>query len=100
MYSLIWWSVIWRPGKGRLPHWREEARSTPGQPRPPDGALLTALTVPHPDCRASPSLIAARHPDRAPRPLCRLPAGRGGGAARPVRRDLAPDRPLARTARG
>ena len=41
-----------------------------------------------------------RRPDRAPRPLCGVPAGRGGGAARPVRRDPAPDRPLARTARG
>src|SRR5918998_854800 len=38
-------------------------------------------------------------PKRAPRPLRRLPAGRGGGATRPVRRDPAPDRPLARTAR-
>ena len=40
-----------------------------------------------------------RRPDRAPRPLRRLPAGRGGGAARAVRRDPAPDRPPARTAR-
>ena len=41
-----------------------------------------------------------RRPDRAPRPLRRVPAGRGGGAAGAVRRDPAPDRPLARTARG
>ncbi len=40
-----------------------------------------------------------RRPDRAPRPLPRVPAGRGGGAACPVRRDPAPDRPPARTAR-
>ena len=40
-----------------------------------------------------------RRPDHAPRPLPGLPARRGGGAARPVRRDPAPDRPLARTAR-
>ena len=40
-----------------------------------------------------------RRPDRAPRPLRRVPAGRGGGAAGAVRRDPAPDRPLARTAR-
>jgi hypothetical protein len=36
---------------------------------------------------------------RAPRPLHGLPAGRGGGTVRLVRRDLAPDRPLAGTAR-
>ena len=41
-----------------------------------------------------------RRPDRAPRPLRRLPAGRGGRAAGAVRRDPAPDRPPARTARG
>ena len=34
-----------------------------------------------------------RRQDRAPRPLRRLPAGRGGGAASAVRRDPAPDRP-------
>ena len=33
-----------------------------------------------------------RRPDRAPRPLLRLPTGRGGGAAGAVRRDPAPDR--------
>ena len=38
-----------------------------------------------------------RRPDRAPRPLRRLPAGRGGGAAGAVRRDPAPDRPAAAT---
>ena len=41
-----------------------------------------------------------RRPDRAPRPLRRLPARRGGRAASAVRRDPAPDRPLARTAHG
>ena len=41
-----------------------------------------------------------RRPDRAPRPLRGLPARRGGGAASAVRRDPAPDRPLARTAHG
>ena len=41
-----------------------------------------------------------RRPDRAPRPLHGLPAGRGGGAAGAVSHDLASDRPLARTARG
>src|SRR5215212_5061684 len=40
-----------------------------------------------------------RRPDRAPRALCHLPAGRGGGAAGAVRRDPAPDRALARAAR-
>ena len=35
--------------------------------------------------------------DRAPRPLCRLPAGRGGGAEDAVRRDPAPDRRSAAT---
>ena len=34
-----------------------------------------------------------RRQDRAPRPLRRVPAGRGGGAASAVRRDPAPDRP-------
>jgi hypothetical protein len=24
MYSLIWQSVMWRPGKGWIPHWRED----------------------------------------------------------------------------
>jgi hypothetical protein len=41
-----------------------------------------------------------RRVDRAPWAPSRLPAGRGGGAAGVVRRDPAPDRPLARTARG
>ena len=36
-----------------------------------------------------------RRPDRPPRPLRRLPARRGGGAAGAVRRDPAPDRPAA-----
>ena len=36
-----------------------------------------------------------RRPDCAPRPLRGVPAGRGGGAARAVRRDPAPDRPAA-----
>ena len=40
-----------------------------------------------------------RRPDRAARTIHRLPAGRGGGAAVVLRRDPAPDRPLARTAR-
>src|SRR4051794_6040513 len=40
-----------------------------------------------------------RRPDRAPRPLRRVPARRGGGAEGTVRRDPAPDRPLARAAR-
>ena len=40
-----------------------------------------------------------RRQDRAPRPLRRVPAGRGRGAARLVRRDPAPDRaPAAKTA--
>jgi hypothetical protein len=34
-----------------------------------------------------------RRQDRAPRPLRRVPAGRGGGAESAVRRDPAPDRP-------
>ena len=41
-----------------------------------------------------------RRPDRAPRAVRGLPARRGGGAAGAVRRDPAPDRPLARTAHG
>jgi hypothetical protein len=41
-----------------------------------------------------------RRPDRAPRALRGFPAGRGGGPRAPVRRDLAPDRPLAGTACG
>ena len=41
-----------------------------------------------------------RRPDRAPRPLRRVPAGRGGGAAGALRHDPAPDRPIARTAGG
>jgi hypothetical protein len=41
-----------------------------------------------------------RRLDRAPRPLRGLPTGGGRGAARRVRRDPAPDRPPARTARG
>src|SRR4051794_38566830 len=81
MYSLIWQSVMWRPGKGWNPHWREEARSLPGRPRRPDGAILmdhaVAAAAPsvgsrpslrsdsgvisHPDCRSTPTLIAARH---------------------------------------
>jgi transposase len=72
--------VIWRPGKGWVPHWREEARSLPGRPRRPDGAVLTdragAAVAPsvglppslrsnsgvisHPDCRSTSTLIAAR----------------------------------------
>ena len=36
-----------------------------------------------------------RRPDRAPWPLRGVPVGRGGGAARAVRRDSAPDRPAA-----
>ena len=39
-----------------------------------------------------------RRPDRAPRPLRGVPAGRGGGAASAVRRDPAPDRWPAATA--
>jgi hypothetical protein len=41
-----------------------------------------------------------RRPDRAPRSIHGLPAGRGGGAASFVRQDPAPDRALARTANG
>src|SRR3982751_3934835 len=37
--------------------------------------------------------------DRPPRTVRGLPAGRGGSAARRIRRDPAPDRPLARAAR-
>src|SRR5688500_18644377 len=40
-----------------------------------------------------------RRPDRAPRPLIGVPAGRGGGTTSLVRRDPAPDRALAWTGR-
>jgi hypothetical protein len=45
MYSLIWQSVIWRPGKGRIPHWREDIQSLAGRPRLSDGVILTDHTV-------------------------------------------------------
>jgi hypothetical protein len=61
MYILIWQSVMWRPGTGWVPHWREEACSLPGRPRRPDGAILTDRTVTsHPDCRSTSILIAAQ----------------------------------------
>jgi DDE family transposase len=44
--------------------------------------------------------FGASAPKHAPQPLRRVPAGRGGGAASLVRRDLAPDRALARITHG
>ncbi len=72
---------------------RLQSRQLPAQPRAARRRGAMVALDPTREARED------RRPDRAPRPLPRVPAGRGGGAARPVRRDPAPDRPLARTAR-
>src|SRR3954452_23837775 len=79
--------------------WSWDARATSASPEPGRGWG---------DCVHTPDRCTTlarearedRRPDRAPRAVPRVPAGRGGGAAGAVRRDPAPDRPPARTARG
>ena len=84
------------PGQ-RGPPGAVRARLQPGQlPAQPGAAGRGGAVVAE---HAAREAGQDRRPDRAPRPLPRIPAGRGGGAASIVRRHPAPDRPPARTAR-
>ena len=84
------------PSGGRRRQERKSFALSPDHP-PVTGHCRTKVRVgvAHPAREA----CEDRRLDRAPRPLPRVPAGRGGGAPRAVRHDPAPDRPLARAAR-
>lgn len=100
MYSLIWWSVMCRPGKASIPSCRDEPtactnrtrRQTDPRTRDADGdeppvGLRPPFSPPpsaqsHPDCRWSLTLIAAVHSasrSRLPRPSTAPPRKRPCG---------------------
>ena len=62
MYSLIWQSVIWRPGKGRIPHWREDIQilsrsATTARRCGPDGSHRRRSRSPEEEATAASHLI-------------------------------------------